>query len=94
VLYSARHAPRRADHEQTWLASRPDAPSSELPPTRRVSSDYRVGVYVYEYESGAPDGEGAFVPYDGALSTRSQREAPALSALLGAQRSPRAPALQ
>jgi hypothetical protein len=80
--------------EQTWLAERPDAPSTELPATRRVSSDYRVGVYVYEYASGDPDGEGAFVPHDEASSARPQGEAPALSMLLGAQRDPRAPALQ
>lgn len=83
-------APRRS--EQTWMAERPDAPSTELPSTRRVSSDYRVGVYEYEYQSYASDTEGAFVPYDEAPSASPR--GPALSALLGAQRRPHAPALQ
>ena len=69
--------------EQTWMAERPDAPSTELPPTRRVSSDYRVGVYVYEYQSDASDGEGAFVSYNGAPSAGPQLAVPALSTLLG-----------
>lgn len=80
--------------EQTWMAERPDAPSTELPSMRRVSSDYRVGVYEYEYEyqSGASDSEGAFVPYDEASSASPR--VPLLSTLLGAQRQPRAPTLQ
>ena len=80
--------------ERTWMAERPDAPSTELSPTHRVSPDYRVGVYVYEYEAGASDREGAFVPYDGEPSARAQMQAPVLSTLLGAQRQSHAPALQ
>jgi hypothetical protein len=80
--------------EQTWMTERPDAQPTELRATRRVSSDYRVGVYVYVYQSGASDSKGAFVPYDGAPSARQQMEAPVLSTLLGAQRQPHAPALQ
>jgi len=72
--------------EQTWMAERPDAPSTELPPARRVSSDYRVGVYVYEYQSGASDREGAFVPHDEAPAVGPQMNVPALSTLLGTQR--------
>ncbi len=80
--------------EQTWMTERPDAQSTELHAPRRVSSDYRVGVYVYMYQSGASDSEGAFIPYDGAPSARQPTEAPVLSTLLGAHRLPHAPALQ
>jgi hypothetical protein len=73
---------------RTWLAERPDAPSAELSPMHRVSSDYRVGVYVYEYQSSAPAGEGAFVPGDGAPPARPQVEVPALSALQRAEQAP------
>jgi hypothetical protein len=81
-------------NEQTWMAERPDAPSTELPRARRVSSDYRVGVYMYEYQSGDSDTEGAFVPSDGAPSSHPEVQVPVLSTLLGEQRQPRAPGLQ
>jgi hypothetical protein len=79
-------------NEETWMAERPDVPSTELPSMRRVSSDYRVAVYEYEYQSGASASEGAFVPYDEAPS--SSPPVPVLSTLLGAQRQPHAPAFQ
>jgi len=72
--------------ELTWMAERPGAPSTELPKTRRVSSDYRVGVYVYEYRSGAPDRQGTFVPGEGTAAGRPRIEVPSLSPLLGATR--------
>jgi hypothetical protein len=57
----AHQAPR--SNEQTLMAMR-GMPAMKLPATHRVSLGYRVGVYVYEYASASPDGEGAFVASD------------------------------
>jgi hypothetical protein len=73
-------AQRRSD--QTWMVERPEAPSAELSPQRRVSADYRVGVYEYDYEAGPLDGEGAFVSAEEAPPATAQ--SPVLPALLGA----------
>jgi hypothetical protein len=43
----------------------PGAPADVIVPGERiVTSAYRIGVFIYEYESTATDGDGAFVPRD------------------------------
>jgi hypothetical protein len=83
---ATRIAQRRS--ELTWMVERPDVPSAELPPTRRASADYRVGVYVYDYAADAPDGEGALLSCDEAPSAGL----PAPAMLLGPQLRPCSPA--
>jgi hypothetical protein len=53
-------------NEQTVMAGPniPEMPPMQLARERRVTAEYRIGVYVYEYELDSSDAHGAFVPGD------------------------------
>jgi len=70
-------------NHQTWLAERPEPPSSELRTDGRVPRAYRIGTYVYEYESESLDGEGEFVSSDAKLSAAAHIGTSGLFPLLG-----------
>ena len=57
----AHQAPRLSD--ETLMAMW-GMPAMKFPAAHCVSLAYRVGVYLYEYASESPDGEGAFVARD------------------------------
>jgi hypothetical protein len=75
------HVPHRAP---TWdernVMEGPDVNRRELPVTPRASPDYRVAVFVYEYASVSPDGDGELLA-NAELSAAKHLEATGLSSL-------------
>jgi hypothetical protein len=59
----------------------PDFPVTAIPTRRRVTAAYRVGVYIYEYESGAPGEGGTFVSRDEKVGPADQIKRSGLSVL-------------
>jgi hypothetical protein len=69
-------------NEDTWMADVAEAPSLASSQSRSVSPTYRVGTYVYAYESDSADGKGELLASDVTPAT-AHIQSSGLSALIG-----------
>jgi hypothetical protein len=75
-------------NEYTWMGGGGTVPTKDFPASRKLSGNFNLGIYVYEYESHASDGEGHFLSNDETdlvpdTHVRMSGLAEALSALAG-----------